>query len=345
MPSDSPSSAEETVSAAAGSAAESDTAGSVAESDTPDSAAESDATDSAAESHRAVEWGPVRFERLRSLALGATVTAGGLVLAALLFVGVGVAASLLGGEGPPSSTWAMAVVLFVGGPMSLLYWVVAYDRTSPERRRELLSQFGDYSFDPARFRAGWTVAGAGAVLAVAVAAIGPGPFSASPSLFSGFAPMLVSLFVFLPMMAGSRGTDLRLDPTAGTIERTDRSHDRTRSDDLGAVVRTRRIDLPWATVFLLAYRGNAWYRSTPWLFVPTELADDIERGIEEALARSDGPDRASVPERVILAILGSASLVVGVTMAVATGEGAAGALLTLLTAPFSLLFLALAARL
>jgi hypothetical protein len=63
------------------------------------------------------------------------------------------------------------------------------------------------------------------------------------------------------------------------------------------------------------------------------------------MARSDGPDRASVPERVILAIVGSSSLVVGLAMTLAAGEGAAGALLTLLTAPFSLLFLALAARL
>jgi len=327
VPSDSPRSAEETVSATG------------AEAD-----AESDAIDPAG-SPRSVEWGPVRFERLRSLALGASVTAGGLLLAALLFAAVVVVASVLGGEGPPASTWTVTVILFVGGPVSLLYWLVAYDRTSPERRRELLSQFGDYSFDPSQFRPGWTLAGAGAVLAVAVAAIGPGPVPASPSLFSGVGPLAVSIFVFLPMLAGSRGTDLRLDSSALTVERTYRSHDRTRTDDLGAVVRTRRIDLPWATVFLLAYRGNAWYRSTPWLFVPTGLADDVERGLAEALARGDGPDRASVPERVILAIFGSASLVVGLTMAVAAGEGAAGALLTLLTAPFSLLFLALAARL
>ncbi|WP_128905921.1 hypothetical protein [Halorubrum amylolyticum] len=299
-----------------------------------------------------IEWGPVRFERLRSLALGASVTVGGPVLAALLFVAVGVAASLLGGSaslfgggGPPTSTWALLVLLFVGGPMSLFYWLVAYDRTSPERRRELLSQFGDYTFDPSQFRLGWTVAGAGAVLAVVAAAIGPGPFPTAPSLFSGFAPLLVSLIAFLPMLAGSRGTDVRLDPAAEMIERTDRSHDRTRADDLGSVVRTRRIDLPWTTVFLLAYRGNAWYRSTPWLFVPTDLADEVERGLDAALARSDGPDRASVPERVILAIVGSASLVVGLAMALAAGEPAAGALLTLLTAPFSVLFLALAARL
>jgi len=299
-----------------------------------------------------VEWGPVRFERLRSLAFGASVTTAGLILAALLFAAVGVAASVLGGsaspfegDGPPASTWALLVLLFVGGPMSLLYWLVAYDQTSPERRRELLSQFGDYDFDPSRFRIGWTLAGAGAVLVGVVAAIGPGPFSAAPSLFSGFAPLLVSIFVFLPTLAGSRGTDVRLDPAAETIERTSRSHDRTRSDDLGSVIRTRRIDLPWTTVFLLAYRGNAWYRSTPWLFVPTDRADEVERRLDAALARSGGPDRASVPERVILAIVGSASLVVGLAMAVAAGEPAAGALLALLTAPFSFLFLALAARL
>ena len=299
-----------------------------------------------------VEWGPVRFERLRSLAFGVTLTVGALVLAALLVAAVGVVASLVGGGaspfaggGPPTSMWALVVLLFVGGPVSLLYWLVAYDQTSPERRGELLSQFGDYSFDPSGFRLGWTLTGAGAVLAFVAGAVGFGPFSARPSLFSGFAPLLVSLFVFLPMLAGSRGTDVRLDPAAETVERTYRSHDRTRADDLGSVVRTRRIDLPWTTVFLLAYRGNAWYRSTPWLFVPTELADDVERGLDATLARSDGPDRASVPERVILAIVGSASLVVGLAMAVAAGETAAGVLLTLLTAPFSLLFLALAARL
>ncbi|WP_435093128.1 hypothetical protein [Halorubrum sp. N11] len=292
-----------------------------------------------------LEWGPVRFERLRSLALGASVTAAGLILVAALVVAAGVGASLLGGGGPPASTWALLVILFVGGPVSLLYWLVAYDRTSPERRRELLSQFGDYSFDPSTFRLGWTLAGAGAVLASAAVAIGPGPFSATPSVLPVFVPLLVSFMAFLPVIAGSRGTDLRLDPAAETIERTYRSHDRTRADDLGSVVRTRRIDLPWTTLFLLAYRGNAWYRSTPWVFVPTGLADTVERELTAVLARTDGPDRASVAERVILAILGSVSLVAGLAMALAADEAAAGALLTLLTAPFSLLFLALAARL
>ena len=345
MPSDSPPSAEATVSAADDDAdPASDAADASLQTGSDDASDQTVAADEP-EAPDPVEWGSVRFDRLRSLALGGTVAAAGLVLAVIAVVALGVGASLLGGDGPPASTWAVAVVLFVGGPVSLLYWVVAYDRTSPERRRELLSQFGDYSFDSSRFRAGWTLAGAGAVFALAVAATGAGPLPAFESLSPSLAPLVVALLAFTPAFAGSRGTDLRLDPVALRVERTYLSHDRTRSDDLGSVVRTRRIDLPRTTVFLLAYRGNAWYRSTPWLFVPSDRADEVERGLAAALARSDGPDRASVPERLILAVLGSASLVVGLAMALASGEVAAGALLALLTAPFSLLFLALAARL
>ncbi|MFO8115549.1 MAG: hypothetical protein R6U01_09375 [Halorubrum sp.] len=325
MPSDSPPSVEKSVSAADADAAGDSTAH-------PGSPA-------------IVEWGPVRFDRLRSVALGASVTAGGLVVAVLAVAALGIGASLLGGSGPPSSTWAALVVLFVGGPVSLLYWLVAYDRTSPERRRELLSQFGDYSFDPSRFRPRWTLVGAGAVLALVFATTGTGPLPATPSLFPGLVPLFFALLAFTPALAASRGTDVRLDPGALSVERTYRSHDRTRADDLGAVVRTRRIDLPWTTVFLLAYRGNAWYRSTPWLFAPSDRADAVEAALADALARSDGPSRASVPERAILALVGSFSLVAGGVMTVAAGGGTAGVVLALLTAPFSLLFLALAARL
>ena len=318
-----------------------------------DAAASATANSDAADSeHAPVEWGPIRFERLRSLALGASVTVAGLVLAALLFIAAGVAASVLGGGaslfgggGPPASTWALLVLFLVGGPVSLLYWIVAYDQTSPERRSELRSQFGDYSFDLSGLRLGWALAGVGAVLAVPAAAIASEAFSATLSLFSGLAPLLFAFATLFPFLAGSRGTELRLDPAAESIARTRLSHDRTQTDDLGSVVRTRRLDLPWTTVFLLAYRGNAWYRSTPWLFVPTDRADAVDRRLDWVLERSDGPDRASVPERLTLAVVGSFSLVVGLLLAVAAGEGAAGAALALLTAPFSLLFLALAARL
>ncbi|WP_235271323.1 hypothetical protein [Halorubrum saccharovorum] len=156
-----------------------------------DSAGDSAALPDADPDMAPVEWGPVRFERLRSLAFGASATVGVLVLAALLFVAAGIVVSvigggtsLFGGGGPPASTWALLVLLLVGGPMSLFYWIVAYDQTSPERRRELRSQFGDYSFDLSGLRLGWTLAGAGAVVAVGVAAMGPGPFPETLSVFS-----------------------------------------------------------------------------------------------------------------------------------------------------------------
>ncbi|GAB7008646.1 hypothetical protein JCM31271_05890 [Halorubrum trueperi] len=282
---------------------------------------------------------------MRSLALGLAVTAAGGVLATLVVIAVAFGASLLDGTITPSSTWAVFVVLLVGGPMSVLYWLVAYDRTSPERRSELRSQFGDYSFNPARFRIGWTFAGAGVAAAFAAASVGPSPVPSS--VFSGIAPLFLPLLVFLPTLAGSRGTDVRLVPAAEAVERTYRTHDRTRTDDLGSAIRIRRIDLfpTETTLFLLAYRGNAWYRSTPWLFIPNRLADEVEAALADVLARSDGPDRASTGERIVLALLGSSSLLVGIAMAIAAGEQAAGVLLALLTAPFSALFLALAARL
>jgi len=163
-------------------------------------------------------------------------------------------------------------------------------------------------------------------------------------LTAGWFGLLPALWI-VPMLAFQSGATHRIDPENAALERTAVSSGRTRSDDLDAVVRVRRIDLPWTTLFLLAYRGNAWYRSTPWALVPTELADDVAETLEAVLARSDGPDRASLAERVVLAVVGSSSLVVGVAVAVATGEGGAGVVLAILMGPFSLLFLALAARL
>ena len=282
----------------------------------------------------AIEWGPVRYDRLRSLAAGAT---GGIAGAVLVGIGAVVAAVLTGtGEfALPSVGLAEAAVgvgflfaLAVATVPSLYVWYreTAVSELTVSRLREAAGAL----------RPGWTLAGLGAVAAAALAL--------PTDLLPAFWP-LFWLVWFVPAVVQSSGVVVRLDSTAATVERTYPSYDRTRSDDLGSVVRTRRIDLPWTTLFLLAYRGNAWFRSTPWLFVPTDRADEVEAALDAVLAESDGPDRASVPERLTLAVLGSFSLVVGLLMAVAAGEGAGGVALALLTAPFSLLFLALAARL
>ena len=293
-----------------------------------------------------IEWGPVRHDRLRSFALGTGLVVAVLVLAVVAVVAAGVASAAWGaatgggtvGGGTLDAggeLWVLAVLLLVGGPFSLFYLLIAYDRSTEGARENLRSAVGDYSLSWEAIRPRWVLAGA--VPFGALWVWGPSPVEL------GFAS-LFPLVWLLPVLAGSRGTSVRLDPADRVVERTSHTHDRSRSDDLDAVIRTRRLDLPWTTLFLLAYRGNAWYRSTPWLFVPSERADAVDAALESVLARSPGPDRASVPERVILAILGSSSLVVGVAMS-AAGAGGGGVALGLLSAPFTLLFLALAARL
>ena len=292
--------------------------------------------------HDPIEWGPVRYERLRSVAVGVGLVVLLALGAAIAIVAGGVIgttwAALAGGAAVGGislgNAWVFVVLLLVGDPLSAIYLLIGYDR-SPERMRRILgSAVGDYSFSRESLRAKWVLMGAASLGAL---------WLWGPAWLTAGAWLLFPLIWVVPMIAGSRGTSVRLDPAERVIERTDHTHDRTRTDDLDAVVRTRRVDLPWTTVFLLAYRGNAWYRSTPWLFVPTDRAAGVEGALADARSRSDGPDRASVPERIVLAVLGTGTLVVGVAMAVA-GDGA-GLVLTLLTAPFSLLFLALAARL
>ncbi|PSQ55698.1 hypothetical protein BRD22_08310 [Halobacteriales archaeon SW_8_68_21] len=283
-----------------------------------------------------IEWGPVRHDRLRSLAAGATTGVVGTVLVSIGAVVVAALAGVAAGElALPSVGLAEAAVgvglLFVLAVAALPSLYVWYRETSVSeltvsRLREAASALVP----------GWTLVGLGGVLAAALVL---------PTDFLSALWPLFWLVWFVPAVVQSSGVVVRLDPAERTVERTYPSYDRTRSDDLDAVVRTRRIDLRWTTLFLLAYRGNAWFRSTPWLFVPADRADEVESALDAALAASDGPDRASVPERLPLVVVGSFSLVVGVLMAVAGGEGAGGLALALLTAPFSLLFLALAARL
>ncbi|ELZ57660.1 MULTISPECIES: hypothetical protein [Halorubrum] len=308
-----------------------------AEAVAPDERDEADGIGSETAADRdPIEWGPVRHDRLRSLVTGGSIGVTGVLLVAV----VGVAAAMLSeaatGGISISTVGPAGVVAGVGllvalGVTTLPYLYVWYSET--EAGEWSLARLRDAA---GTLRPGWTLGGLAAVLGTALAL---------PENFLSAVWPLFWVVWALPAVAQSAGTTVRLAPAAATVERTYINRDHSRTDDLGSVVRTRRIDLPWTTVFLLAYRGNAWYRSTPWLFVPSEKADEVESALDAVLAESDGPDRASVPERLTLAALGSFSLVVGILMAIAGGEGAGGVALALLTAPFSLLFLALAARL
>ena len=281
-----------------------------------------------------IAWGPVRYDRLRSVGTGAAATVAGGVAA--LFGGTAVA--LISGVASRSTPApgvdrvlagaALILVVALTAAPSLYAWY--RESAASERSRSGLHD------RVAGLRPGWTAAG--------VAAVAAPVFVVPTDVLAALWPLLTAV-AFAPTLARSAGGTVRLDPAERVVERTVPESDRTRSDDLGAVVRIRRVDLPWTTVFLLAYRGNAWYRSTPWLFAPADQADAVELALDAVLAESDGPDRASVPERLTLAALGSFSLVVGLAMAVAGDGEVAGLVLVLCSAPVSGLLIALAARL
>lgn len=281
----------------------------------------------------AVEWGPITYDRTRSAILGVVLVAI-VAFVALLLLATG---AFVFGDASSDGLWILALLLVIGGPFSALYWLLAYDRSSAEKRRSIRSGLSSYVPTAGAYRKRWVLVGALATVVAWLVA----PDSVRSPLFVFL--LVPSLSFALPLV-GSEGVSYRVDPESATVERTIHAHDRTRTDDLGSAVRTRRIDLPRLTLFLVAYRGTAWYRSTPTMIVPRTRADAVEAALDAAIERSDGPSRASLGERVALAVLGGGTLAVGVALGVAAGETGVWVVAVAL-APVSIGLLALSVRL
>jgi len=303
-------------------------------------AGESDGVDDDAASDT-IEWGPVRHDRLRSLIVGFGVTVAfvGAVLVASVADGVG--STLVSGSrstvvaplvaASPGDAFVGVVFVAMLALLTVPYLYLWYTEWTGERG-SLNARLPGLR----RLRPVWVLVGAAAPVV-------PWLLGLDWSALGG--RVLVAWIWIVPFALLWRGVEVELDPTNHEIRRRYPTQDRSRTDDLDTVIRTRRIDIPRVgTVFLLAYRGNAWYRSTPWLTVPRERADAVESALNDVLARSTGPSRASVPVRAMLALIGCSTLVLGAALS-AAGEGGAAVALGALSAPFTLLFLALAARL
>jgi hypothetical protein len=120
-----------------------------------------------------IEWGPVRHERLRSVAVGAgmavavPVAVGALVVA--VFAAETAVTAAAGGTGL-GDAWVAIVLLLVGGPFSLVYLLIANDRSTLAARERIRSAVDDYAPPRDAIRLGWVIAGAvlvGAVFAFA----------------------------------------------------------------------------------------------------------------------------------------------------------------------------------
>ena len=266
--------------------------------------------DSAAER----SWGPIRFPRVRSVAAGSVLVVAISVVAVVGIVAVGLGADLLAGGSLPSSTLLLVALLFIGGPFSLLYWVIAYDESTSSERQSLREAFGQSLPEWSSFRPLWI--GCGAVLTVGLSWLATGsPFGALAA-----APFILGVCVVL-LSGGGGGATFSVDPEEAVVRLRYREANRTFDRPLRWSVGFRRVDLLGLTLLVFSNRGKRWYSGIHLLPVPTEQAPAVEATLRE-LVDGQSPPRIDRDERIIIGGIGASMLAVGPLLYLLSGEGA-----------------------
>jgi hypothetical protein len=265
------------------------------------------------ESTAAISWGPIRFARLRSLLIGCLLVfvvafAGGLgVLMATSVVDV------LNGDAQPSRFVVLPVaLLFIGGPVSLFYWVIAYDRSTSTERASIRELIVQTLPEWAAIRPLWV--GCGAVVGVGIAWLG------SESLLGVLSVLPLVLGVSFPIVFGMRGLEYTVDPDRNTVSTGVEWGDRTFEQQLTWAVSVRRIDLGIVSLFLFSNRGKRWYEGPHYLPVPRRLAADVERLLRQMVDTQEPPPRIRRDERLIVGGVGLSMIGVGPLLYLLSGE-------------------------
>ena len=277
-----------------------------------------ESTDSVSE---AVSWGPPELPRLRSFGLGS-----------LAGIAVGFVALFARLPAFVSSEWlsvdvavVFGVLLFVGGPFSLIYLKrTAEEATETERHslwEQVLKEAGlpDWS----AVRPLWV--GCGAVLFAAAGWAVAQSDTIYPMVNFYMLPAAVSWLFF------EWDVTWTVDPEAGVIE-TDRPA-RTKRRSLDWAVGLRRFDLPGRSLFVFSNRGKRWYEGRHLLSVPSDRVAEVDPLLRRMVDRGDSPPRIRRDERIIIGGVGASMLAVGPLLYLLTGEGA---LLLIIAGPSAL---------
>lgn len=270
-----------------------------------------------------VTWGPMRYERARSAALGVGVT-GSL---ALLGVFALIAAAGLSGEVAWEPVLLFGLLLLVGGPMSFLYLASAYGATTDEKRARIRTALTPRRGDLDWVRPVWLIVGL--VAAAGTLAV---PEVGGLVLVMGVPVAAGLLFPF----SERGGHYVLIDPVDGTVavygddprQLSDEAEgDGTRPEpererDLSGLVRVRRLPLDSVALLTLAHRGSTWVSGPFALIVPTDVADDAVAALRSVAAETD-PDRLSRAERALVGALGLSFLAVAPLTALLSGDRAA----------------------
>ncbi len=264
-----------------------------------------------------LSWGPVRYRRLRSAAVGAMTALGGVfVLGMLILLGLVFQSGEL--------LLVIGVLLFVGGPFSLLYLAIAYEGSTAEQKQRIADALGPSFSEWSWIRPVWF--GCGLLTAPVLLYVLPGRILVA----SGFCTLFVVSFV--------GRTRYRLVPETRRIEGSAEYIDRTWGQSLEWLVDVRRVDVGSVAVFFLSNRGKQWYDAPQLLVVPHTQADAIERALHSIIEECGPPERASRTDRLIFAGLGLFMLATGPLFYLLSGERI---VLLLLAGPWSLIGLLL----
>jgi len=271
-----------------------------------------------------LSWGPLRFRRARSVVAGSVLVVGVLVVGLVGLLAASLGADLLAGRSLPSGAILLVVLLFIGGPFSLLYWVVAYDESTSSERQSLRREFAELRPEWSSFRPLWV--GFGAVLTVGSAWATTGtPFGALAA-----APFMLAVGA---AVLGGGGATFSVDPEAAVVRLRYRQADRTVDRPLDWSVDVRRVDLPGLTVFVFSNRGKRWYSSIHLLPVPAEQAPAVESTLREIVG-GHSPPRIDRDERLIVRSVGLSMIAVGPLLYLLSGETA---VLLLIVGPSTLI--------
>ena len=272
-----------------------------------------------------LSWGPIRLPRARSVAAGSVLVVAVFVVGLVGVLAASLGADLLTGGSLPSSTLLLVVLLFIGGPFSLLYWVVAYDESTSSERQSLRTVFAGSLPEWSSFRLPWV--GCGAVLTVGLSWVTTGtPFGALAA-----APFMLGIGAAL--LGGGGGTTFSLDPEEAVVRLHAPRADRTFDRPLDWAVGFRRVDLPGLTLFVLSNRGKRWYSGLHLLPVPTDHVPAVETTLREVVD-GQSPPRIDRDERLIVRSVGFSMIAIGPLLYVLSGEAA---VLLLIVGPSTLI--------
>ncbi|ATW89161.1 hypothetical protein halTADL_2421 [Halohasta litchfieldiae] len=283
----------------------------MASSEPVESVDETEATDD--ESTASVSWGPIRFARVRSLLFGCLLVfvvgiVGGLgVLTAII------ALDVLSGESQTSGFVVLAVgLIFIGGPFSLFYWLIAYDRSTSTERASIRELVVQTLPERSTIRPLWV--GCGAAVSVGFVWIG------SESLLGVLSILPLVCGLSFPLVFGMRGIEYTVDSDRNTVSTHVEWGDRTFEQQLTWAVGVRRVDLGIVSLFVFSNRGKRWYEGPHSLFVPTALAADVERLLRQMVEEQAPPTPIRRDERIIVGGVGLSMLGIGPLLYLLSGE-------------------------